>query len=161
MRHPRKVPHTSSCISVSGGSCLMVGAALSHTLSLALSCSPPCSLCALMLTCITDDDDPVIEHLVIFLIPPFFMFLTSYISPLPFPSIHFTSLSSPFPFLLFLYFPYFLYLILYLSPSFSLSTKMYNCYLNNDGAGGYAMLVRSGNASILRRFYVIHPILLN
>ena len=103
MRHPRKVPHTSSCISVSGGSCLMVGAALSHTLSLALSCSPPCSLCALMLTCITDDDDPVIEHLVIFLIPPFFIFTPSLLCflpltflpchSLPFTSLHFPPLS--------------------------------------------------------------------
>jgi hypothetical protein len=62
-----------------------------------------------------------------------FIFLTSYISPLPFhslrfaslhftllhfTSLHFTLLSSPFTFLPFTYFLYFLYLILYLSPSF-------------------------------------------
>lgn len=60
MRHPRKVPQTSSCISVSGGSCLMVSAALMLSALLSLC------VCALMLPCITDteigphDDDVVL-----------------------------------------------------------------------------------------------------
>ena len=33
-RHPRKVPHTTSCISVSGGSCLMVNAAICITIEM-------------------------------------------------------------------------------------------------------------------------------
>ena len=147
---------------------MRVCAVLSHTLSLALSvplCRYALVLLMMLLLCYWSSSSSLLS---LSLLPHFYVSYLVHFSPsIPFPSLHFPSLHFTI-----LYFPpfslsysslisfTFSFLSIICCPPFP-PNKMYNCYLNNDGAGGYAMLVRSGNAYLLLRFYVIHPILLN